>query len=128
MGRDRQPCRSALSAPHCHGGAEVLALRRKRRAPAPLWRRAAEAKDRGTPDCRHEWIEFLGGICGSIPEYASGVSGARTIQRAENRSRLRLSDAAGTKKLRRYFVGGSPFAAAGDDREHRSPRRNNPHI
>ena len=26
---------------------------------------------------------------------------------AENRSRLRLSDAAGTKKLRRYFIGGS---------------------
>ena len=26
---------------------------------------------------------------------------------AEERSRLRLSDAAGTKKLRRYFIGGS---------------------
>ena len=26
MGRDHYPCRSALSAPHCHRGAEVLAL------------------------------------------------------------------------------------------------------
>ena len=35
--------RSALPAPHCHRRTEVLALRRERRAPSPIWRRAAEA-------------------------------------------------------------------------------------
>ena len=43
MGRDRNPCRSALSAPHCHGRTQVLALRRERRAPSPF-RCRAESK------------------------------------------------------------------------------------
>ena len=44
MGRDQDPCRSALPAPHRHGRAEILALRRERRAPAPVWRRAAASR------------------------------------------------------------------------------------
>ena len=37
------PCRSALSASHCHRRAEVLAVCRERRAPYPVRGRAAEA-------------------------------------------------------------------------------------
>ena len=70
------PCRSALSAPRCHRGAKVLALCRERRAPSPIRCRAAEAKDRGSPDRRHEWIEFVGGICRPIPQHAASVSGS----------------------------------------------------
>jgi hypothetical protein len=40
------PCRSALSAPDCHGRTQVLALRREWRAPSPLWSRIPEAPDR----------------------------------------------------------------------------------
>ncbi len=45
MGRDHHACRSALPAPNRHRGAEVLALCRERRAPSPLWTRAAKPKD-----------------------------------------------------------------------------------
>ena len=75
MGRDHHPCRSALSAPHCHGRAQVLALCRERRAPSPLWRRAAKATDRGGPDRRYERFEFLGGICRFIPQHPASLSG-----------------------------------------------------
>ena len=34
MGRDQDPCRSALSAPHSHRGAEILAVCREWRAPS----------------------------------------------------------------------------------------------
>ena len=64
MGRDHHPCRSALPAPHRHRRAEVLALRRDRRAAAPVRRRAAAAADRGDPHRRYErsnaWAEFAG--------------------------------------------------------------------
>ena len=64
MGRDHHLGRSALPAPHRHGRAEVLALRRKRRAPSPIRRRAAEAAHRGGAHRRHElsnaWAEFAG--------------------------------------------------------------------
>ena len=42
--------RPALSAPPADRGEEVLALRRERRAPSPLRRRAAATADRGRPD------------------------------------------------------------------------------
>jgi hypothetical protein len=76
MGRDRDPCRSALSAPHRHRRAEILALRRKWRAPSPLRGRATKATDRGDPNCRYERVKFLGGICGPIPEHAASLFGA----------------------------------------------------
>ena len=49
MGRDDHSGRSALPAPAAHGREEVLALRRERRDPSPVRRRAATAKDRGGP-------------------------------------------------------------------------------
>ena len=54
------PCRSALSAPYRHRRAEILALRRKWRAPSPVRRRAAETADRGGAHRRHERLECLG--------------------------------------------------------------------
>ena len=62
MGRNQNPCRSAISAPHRHGGEEVLALRRERRAASPIRGRAATAADRGGPHRRHERLQRLGGI------------------------------------------------------------------
>ena len=56
------PGRSALPAPAAHGGEEVLALRRERRAPSPVRRRAAAAAHRGGPDRRHERLQCLGGV------------------------------------------------------------------
>jgi len=75
MGRDHHPRRSALPAPHRHRRAEVLALCRERRAPSPLWRRAAEASDRSGPDCGYELFKFVGGICGFIPQHPASISG-----------------------------------------------------
>jgi hypothetical protein len=64
MGRDHHPCRSALSASHRHGRAQVLALCRERRAPSPLWRGAAKPRieavrivDMGASN---SWAEFAG--------------------------------------------------------------------
>ena len=37
VGRDFGPCRSALSAPHCHRRAQVLALCRERRGTKTFW-------------------------------------------------------------------------------------------
>ena len=37
VGRDLGPCRSALSAPHCHRRAQVLALCRERRGTKTFW-------------------------------------------------------------------------------------------
>ena len=62
VGRDSRPCRSALSAPHCHRREEVLALCRERRGTKAVWRRAAKAPDRGGAHCRHEHLQCLGGI------------------------------------------------------------------
>ena len=62
MGRDDHSGRSALPASAAHGGEEVLALRRDWRDPSPVRRRAAAAPDRGGPDRRYEFIQFLGGI------------------------------------------------------------------
>ena len=73
MGRDDHSGRSALPASAAHGGEEVLALRRDRRDPSPLWRRAATAKDRGGPDRRHERLQCLGRVCGPV----SGRPGRR---------------------------------------------------
>jgi predicted phage-related endonuclease len=42
--------------------------------PPQLFGGAAEAKDRGGPDRRHEWIEFVGGIGWPIPQHTTGVS------------------------------------------------------
>ena len=55
--------RSALPAPAADGREEVLALRRERRAPSPVRRRATRAPDRGGADRRYERVQFLGGIC-----------------------------------------------------------------
>ena len=43
MGRNQDPCRSALPAPDRHGRAEVLALCREWRAPCPFRCRSSEA-------------------------------------------------------------------------------------
>ena len=45
-----------------HRRAEVLALRRERRAPSPVRRRAAAAADRGGAHRRHERVQCLGGV------------------------------------------------------------------
>ena len=62
VGGNHHLCRSALPAPHRHGRAEILALRRERRAPSPIRGRAAETAHPGGPDCRHERLQRLGGI------------------------------------------------------------------
>ena len=62
MGRDQRFDGSALSAPPVDRGEEVLALRRERRAPSPVWRRAAKTAHRGGADRRYELVEFLGGV------------------------------------------------------------------
>ena len=88
MGTDEDPfwrwrkrrCRSALSAPDCHRRTQVLALRRERRAPSPLWYRATQTADRSGPDRRHECVEFLGRVGRPLPQHATGVSGAPAIQ------------------------------------------------
>jgi YqaJ-like viral recombinase domain len=65
--------------------AERKFWRRDRRAPSPLRRRAAKASHRGGPDCRHERLELLSGICPSISQHTAGVSGPRAIEaRAES--------------------------------------------
>src|SRR5262249_61166303 len=78
--RDNPPCRPALRAPHRYGRTEVLALCGERRAPPPLLRRAAEAKNRSGADCRHECLEFLGRIRESIPQYTASLSRPRTLE------------------------------------------------
>ena len=60
--------RSALPAPAAHGREEVLALRRERRAPAPVRRRAAAAADRGGADRRYERLQRLGGVRRRLPQ------------------------------------------------------------
>ena len=70
MGRDHDPGRPALPAPAADGGEEVLALRGERRAPSPVWGRAAAAADRGGPDRRYERVQCLGGVrqrCSAAP-------------------------------------------------------------
>jgi YqaJ-like viral recombinase domain len=47
VGRNQNLCGSSLPASDRYGRAEILALRRKWRATAPVWRRAAEAAHRG---------------------------------------------------------------------------------
>ena len=76
MGRDHRPCRSALPAPHRHGREEVLALRRERRAPSPLRRRAAAAADRGGAHRRYELVERLGGVRRGLSADPGGSSRA----------------------------------------------------
>ena len=66
--------RSALPAPSSDRGEEILALRRERRAPSPLRRRAAAATDRGHPHRRYELVEFLGRVRGAVPQYPRGLS------------------------------------------------------
>ena len=56
------------------GGKEVLALRAIRRTAPPHQCRAAAATHRGDPHRRHELLEFLGGICGTVPQYPDGLS------------------------------------------------------
>jgi predicted phage-related endonuclease len=51
---------------------EILALRRDRRDPSPLWRRAAPAADRGSADRRHERVERLGRVCRPVSGNTSG--------------------------------------------------------
>ena len=62
MGRDQDPRRSALPAPHRHRRAEILALCGERRAPCPVRGRTAEAPDRGGSHRRYEHFQCLGGI------------------------------------------------------------------
>ena len=62
MGRDRHPCRSALPAPHCHLRTEILALRRERRAPSPLWREPPKPRIEAVRivdmTTSNSWVEF----------------------------------------------------------------------
>ena len=75
MGRDDHSGRSALPASAAHGREEVLALRRDRRDPSPVWRRAATAKDRGGPDRRHERVQRLGRVCRPVSGNPAGGPG-----------------------------------------------------
>ena len=56
------PADLALPAPSVDGGKEILALRRERRAPSPLRRRATAAPHRGGADRRYECVKRLGRI------------------------------------------------------------------
>ena len=80
VGRDQDPCRSALPAPHRYRRAEILALCGERRAPCPVRRRAAEAADRGGTHRRHEFVERLGGVRRHLFADPGGSSRARTGQ------------------------------------------------
>ena len=80
MGRDDHSGRSALPASPAHGGEEVLALRRDRRDPSPVWRRAATAKDRGGPDRRHERLQCLGRICRPVSGDPAGGARPRAVK------------------------------------------------
>ena len=62
VGRDQGARRPAPSAPDHDRGTEVLALRGKWRAPSPVRPGAAETPDRGGSDCRHDFVECVGGI------------------------------------------------------------------
>ena len=73
-------CRSALPASDRHCRAEVLALRRKRRATRTIRRRAAEAAHRGGAHCRYELLERLGGVCCDLFADPVGPSRTRTGQ------------------------------------------------
>ena len=73
VGRDHHSGRRALPAPADHGGAEVLALCRDRRAAAAVLRRAAAAAHRGGAGGRHEHLELLGRVCRDLPLNALGV-------------------------------------------------------
>jgi YqaJ-like viral recombinase domain len=48
---------------------------------------------RGGPDCRYERLQFLGGICCSIPDYPASLSRARAVQ-----SRAQGFDAGGCQR------------------------------
>ena len=63
VGGDHGQCRPAVSAPHRHRGAQVLALCRERRAASAVRGRAAKATHRGRPHRRHERIQCMGGVC-----------------------------------------------------------------
>ena len=62
MGRDIHPGRPALPAPSSDGGEEILALRRERRAPSPVRRRATATANRGGAvvdmSASNSWAEF----------------------------------------------------------------------
>ena len=80
MGRDDHSGRSALPASPAHGRKEVLALRRNRRDPSPVWRRAATGKDRGGPDRRYERVQRLGRVCRPVSGNPAGGPGPRAIK------------------------------------------------
>ena len=63
----------ALSAPPSDGRKEILALRRERRAPSPLWHRAAAAADRGGAHRRHELVQRLGGVRRLVPAHPASL-------------------------------------------------------
>jgi predicted phage-related endonuclease len=48
----------------------------ERRTSFPLRHRAAEAAHGSGPNCRYEHLQFLGGICCSIPDYPASLSRA----------------------------------------------------
>ena len=72
MGRDQGDGRSALSTPDCHSRAEVLALRRERRAPYPARGRSAKAARRGRSHGGYEHLQCLGGVGSGSPENPLG--------------------------------------------------------
>ena len=80
MGRDDHSGRSALPAPSADGRKEILALRRNRRDPSPVWRRAATGKDRGGPDRRYERVKRLGRVCRPVSGNPAGGPGPRAIK------------------------------------------------
>jgi hypothetical protein len=64
----------ALSAFPYHRRAQILALRRERRDPLSVRRRAAAAPGPSGSDRRYERVQFLGGIRGSLLRDALGFS------------------------------------------------------
>ena len=67
----------ALPASPFDRGKEILALRGEWRVPFPVRRRAASAPHRGHPHCGHEFVQFLGGVRGPVPQYARRLSRSR---------------------------------------------------
>ena len=86
VGRDQDPCRPALSAPHCHRRTEVLALCREWRAPYPVRGRATKTADRGGPDRRYELFQCMGGIRRDLLANPIGSSRTRASQGASSKT------------------------------------------
>jgi len=89
------------AAPRCHSRAEVLALRRERRASTPVRRRATKTAHRSCPGSGYERLKFLGGICRSIPQHPASLPGPRALE-----VRTKGADAGGCQRSNRAWRSG----------------------